>query len=92
MPRKTLLTQTFTAARSRFNEAAARCRGKPTSAPRLRPGRPRFNEAAARCRGKRKRSQTIPAGDQAASMRPRPDAAENVPPKALFHPRQAGLQ
>ena len=36
-----------------FNEAAARCRGKPPrpgSRPRKRD--PRFNEAAARCRGK----------------------------------------
>ena len=37
----------------RFNEAAARCRGKQSAATSPRPiaGR-RFNEAAARCRGK----------------------------------------
>ena len=62
----------------RFNEAAARCRGK------LRPARgavhavPGFNEAAARCRGKQ---EGAAAGDVTiafgASMRPRPDAAEN---------------
>ena len=40
---------------SGFNEAAARCRGKPSAAGRCAAaGRaaPRFNEAAARCRGK----------------------------------------
>ena len=37
----------------------------------------RFNEAAARCRGKHHVSaEQVPAGY--ASMRPRPDAAENV--------------
>ena len=37
----------------RFNEAAARCRGKPRPAIfRLRAASPGFNEAAARCRGK----------------------------------------
>ena len=38
----------------------------------------RFNEAAARCRGKRLRQvqRGVPGG--VASMRPRPDAAENV--------------
>ena len=61
-----------------FNEAAARCRGKPgrRSAPSPA-GCYRFNEAAARCRGKlpgrHRRWQHRPD----ASMRPRPDAAEN---------------
>ena len=63
---------------ARFNEAAARCRGKrwrPAS-PRPSHGR-RFNEAAARCRGKR-RPRLAGRPDRAgASMRPRPDAAEN---------------
>ena len=60
----------------RFNEAAARCRGK-----RIGHSGPgslnwRFNEAAARCRGKvRLPRRLLEAGD--ASMRPRPDAAEN---------------
>ena len=36
-----------------FNEAAARCRGKPTVPFRSQPGTGYFNEAAARCRGKR---------------------------------------
>ena len=40
-----------------------------------RPGR--FNEAAARCRGKRTREQTRVYRPRRASMRPRPDAAEN---------------
>ena len=89
--------------RRRFNEAAARCRGKrpPRPCPSHRAGT-RFNEAAARCRGKR---GLTTGGDDAgtgfneaaarcrgkragraggfvpdlASMRPRPDAAENVP-------------
>ena len=37
----------------------------------------RFNEAAARCRGKRTRFGRIRSGGIFASMRPRPDAAEN---------------
>ena len=36
----------------------------------------RFNEAAARCRGKRPRTVRLALGP-GASMRPRPDAAEN---------------
>ena len=43
----------------------------PTPAPA-----PRFNEAAARCRGKRTIALDAPQV-AAASMRPRPDAAEN---------------
>ena len=60
-----------------FNEAAARCRGKRKW---LGPGRgraARFNEAAARCRGKRARVSAR-VRQQQASMRPRPDAAENA--------------
>ena len=59
-----------------FNEAAARCRGK-RDRRRRRAGRPPcFNEAAARCRGK---LADIPGQipRDRASMRPRPDAAEN---------------
>ena len=52
MPRKTLMTDTERRRQRRFNEAAARCRGK------LRP---------------RRRTAAV----EAASMRPRPDAAEN---------------
>ena len=63
----------------RFNEAAARCRGK---LDRLGPGRrgraPGFNEAAARCRGKRAVAPGRVAAQSCASMRPRPDAAENL--------------
>ena len=59
-----------------FNEAAARCRGKPPAyAPRL-PRRGGFNEAAARCRGK-PRARRLGVFLRVASMRPRPDAAEN---------------
>ena len=40
-----------------FNEAAARCRGKPREHRQQHEGRhPRFNEAAARCRGKPRRA------------------------------------
>ena len=61
----------------RFNEAAARCRGKRLPGPRsFRPCR-RFNEAAARCRGKRQRDGDNELPVRSASMRPRPDAAEN---------------
>ena len=62
---------------SSFNEAAARCRGKRW--PRAcRTGRRRgFNEAAARCRGKPENHLMCAAATR-ASMRPRPDAAENV--------------
>ena len=37
----------------------------------------RFNEAAARCRGKHLPQHLDPLERLAASMRPRPDAAEN---------------
>ena len=39
--------------------------------------RPSFNEAAARCRGKPHAGRVALDGAGAASMRPRPDAAEN---------------
>ena len=63
-------------ARSGFNEAAARCRGKHGRLRRRGCNRRGFNEAAARCRGKR---VGLPPGRgrRRASMRPRPDAAEN---------------
>ena len=52
----------------------------------------RFNEAAARCRGK----HPIPAGGvtvrYGASMRPRPDAAENVRARFVSVGMAAGLQ
>ena len=60
-----------------FNEAAARCRGKRGGSPRGPAGRQRFNEAAARCRGKQKTRVRRLLQEVAASMRPRPDAAEN---------------
>ena len=60
-----------------FNEAAARCRGKLPPRPRPPAGTKCFNEAAARCRGKP--TPVTAAGTAAvASMRPRPDAAENA--------------
>ena len=39
-----------------------------------------FNEAAARCRGKLDSTLEVPGVLDAASMRPRPDAAENHAP------------
>ena len=61
-----------------FNEAAARCRGKPVRVddPGLLPLG--FNEAAARCRGKLVCTRPGPGTAAVASMRPRPDAAENA--------------
>ncbi len=63
----------------RFNEAAARGRGK-----RLHPGHrqapaQRFNEAAARGRGKPRSRSLRCTRPSAASMRPRREAAENRP-------------
>ena len=54
MPRKTRRSSSGNGATRRcFNEAAARCRGKPRGAAREAWFRQdRFNEAAARCRGK----------------------------------------
>ena len=37
-----------------------------------------FNEAAARCRGKHDDADLPSSVDRLASMRPRPDAAENI--------------
>ena len=56
MPRKTRKCQFPTqVTHPRFNEAAARCRGKHPADVRGGDRDPRrFNEAAARCRGKRK--------------------------------------
>ena len=62
---------------SSFNEAAARCRGKRCRTAPCRCRRPRFNEAAARCRGKQRAVRPAAALPCEASMRPRPDAAEN---------------
>ena len=69
-----------------FNEAAARCRGKPRSSRSPHPVTVTgFNEAAARCRGKPTRVGRTGSRRCDASMRPRPDAAENShgpPPSA----------
>ena len=66
----------------RFNEAAARCRGKPGLIIFFLPRQPGFNEAAARCRGKLDQGGSRELVPVAASMRPRPDAAENSTPAA----------
>ena len=52
MPRKTGAGAGANKWRCGFNEAAARCRGKPFRGRPRRRRRRRFNEAAARCRGK----------------------------------------
>ena len=46
---------------------------------------PGFNEAAARCRGKHE-ERTGPGPGRPASMRPRPDAAENDDPSLELLP------
>ena len=77
MPRKTPPRTPHIQIQRRFNEAAARCRGKRRSTGTRSPPAARFNEAAARCRGKPGGGRAHPAGCPPASMRPRPDAAEN---------------
>ena len=78
MPRKTpTASGRSSAAIFCFNEAAARCRGKLAKfVPESPAGDACFNEAAARCRGKRIDGNFL-ARARSASMRPRPDAAEN---------------
>ena len=71
------LTSSTRSSTSGFNEAAARCRGKPDHRVDVRPTRGSFNEAAARCRGKHG-ARARHGERRAASMRPRPDAAENA--------------
>ena len=93
MPRKTDCACVTTLTRSCFNEAAARCRGKPPPASDSDAESARFNEAAARCRGKRKIGERL--GRRArrrASMRPRPDAAENTAQERGLDPKGVVLQ
>ena len=78
MPRKTRQSSCLTTCcTSCFNEAAARCRGKLASSPESPAGVVGFNEAAARCRGKPVELLRAAGAEILASMRPRPDAAEN---------------
>ena len=81
MPRKTRTEHGWRCAPTRcFNEAAARCRGKPRcSLGGVNACSTGFNEAAARCRGKPKAGGAEAPPCRSASMRPRPDAAENRP-------------
>ena len=79
--------------RDGFNEAAARCRGKRgswSSGPAARRTR-RFNEAAARCRGKRGAGEHRRPASAAASMRPRPDAAENTRSMSAWRSQSASF-
>ena len=77
MPRKTGRRPRRPAGAGRFNEAAARCRGKHVYPDSLGHRTIGFNEAAARCRGKRELETVRGERRGLASMRPRPDAAEN---------------
>ena len=70
-----------------FNEAAARCRGKLLTKQWKALHGWCFNEAAARCRGKQLFWFQTNAYMLHASMRPRPDAAEN--PRPPTRPRSA---
>ena len=84
MPRKTRTRGRIRRrAHRRFNEAAARCRGKPRETPLALVALDGFNEAAARCRGKRQWTMPRTAEKPCASMRPRPDAAENPRDRAI---------
>ena len=81
MPRKTAARGRAQRTPRGFNEAAARCRGKRgIDAPGFVPVSS-FNEAAARCRGKPAGRCASAARYRRASMRPRPDAAENEHPR-----------
>ena len=53
---------------------------------------PGFNEAAARCRGKPRAVLLLPLQEGPASMRPRPDAAENPPDARSSYRRENMLQ
>ena len=93
MPRKNLRgpRKKIEALRS-FNEAAARCRGKPLRPFRRAPApRRRFNEAAARCRGKPEGPTDLLPDSDTASMRPRPDAAENLGAGLRFEDHESGF-
>ena len=59
MPRKTGAAGSRLHSQGRFNEAAARCRGKPAPTPPAAGRSPGFNEAAARCRGKPKNDSSL---------------------------------
>ena len=77
MPRKTRRTWPARSPPARFNEAAARCRGKQGRRPGGRDGE---NDASMRPRPDAAENRRLPRAGLAqrpASMRPRPDAAEN---------------
>ena len=63
--------------RRRFNEAAARCRGKPASGRWPWPARRRASMRPRPDAAENSRSGTVSVAVCGASMRPRPDAAEN---------------
>ena len=92
MPRKTEAATPGSQNVPSFNEAAARCRGKLVVAATRAATSSCFNEAAARCRGKLEAAVTGRPVDGAASMRPRPDAAENTPGAGSISGSSSGLQ
>ena len=75
-----------------FNEAAARCRGKRGRSTTAACTSVSFNEAAARCRGKRRNGPYDALRPGRASMRPRPDAAENCRALSAALPAASALQ
>ena len=85
MPRKTKRWRKPVAARHpRFNEAAARCRGKRPNRARMGATNAGFNEAAARCRGKRSAGVAWASGsygfnEAAARCRGKPGTAKRMP-------------
>ena len=89
MPRKTAICAAQPASPAGFNEAAARCRGKRAHTYPAAEDREGFNEAAARCRGKRFKFVGRGRGAGPASMRPRPDAAENLLFEVRPHQRRS---
>ena len=91
MPRKTItLPPPFYPDGPGFNEAAARCRGKPQDTHRTTlAAEPGFNEAAARCRGKPRRVTRPPAGgrrfnEAAARCRGKPRAILTGAPPPIW--------
>ena len=86
MPRKTPpIRSVQTTCHSRFNEAAARCRGKPAESEMLVGSVVAFNEAAARCRGKPSpatppaESTGWPFNEAAARCRGKPGSTRSSP-------------
>ena len=88
MPGKTLILENTGLPGDSFNEAPAKCRGKPTDADAVIVPFNSFNEAPAKCRGKRLFASLATAFPLRASMRPQRNAGENLPnPPQISFPR-----